>query len=735
MDVLTLLIMAAFYLLFFVSIARYLRNRHPLELAVVLVFTSTAAIFAIAALNLVAPAVGSALGPVAVSMLVAQPALMLRLVGSIVPLPRWTAPVVVAGFVIAVGGFYATDRSTPAVLFLVGYFFAAEFLAAALLVAEGRRRVGFPRVRLTTAGFASLLFGLSILISGLASAARGGAGPADPAITLISRLLALVAGLGYLAAFVPPRWLREIGYRSLAFDVVRSIVSRPTGTDERVLWRALADAAGQILGSPRVRIVATGEAAEILSASEPGSGPDPAWRPDDVGYSVKVPIHAEGGHVADLEARLPGRPLFLEDDVALIDLLGSLTARAVERERAMATLADAERAVIETTAVRASEARFRALLDAEPNAMLSVDGAGLVVWCTRSAERMFGAESSHLVGRPLESLVAPANEARRPGAASSGALRYETSGTRDDGSTFPAEVALSNLEFDGEPATLAVVTDISWRDQAEELRDRFIGVLSHELRTPITSIFGGAQVLLRRGSSLDPTTRDDLLTQVAGEAERLERMVENLLILARVERGADVVDVSPVLLHRIVPAVVARERGTWPSMDLVVEPLPHLPPVAGDEASIALVLRNLISNAGKYAGPEAVVRVSISADPEGPVSVQVRDDGPGIDPAEADSLFGLYFRSSSSAAAPGSGIGLFVCRELVGAMGGSSWARPGPEGGAEFGFDLPLYVDIADVDTGTIPAPATTIRDGRAPIRHTTTDGAGSLVPGATPTS
>ena len=194
------------------------------------------------------------------------------------------------------------------------------------------------------------------------------------------------------------------------------------------------------------------------------------------GTRSTVPIHAEGGHVADLEARLPGRPLFLEDDVALIDLLGSLTARAVERERAMATLADAERAVIEATAVRASEARFRALLDAEPNAMLSVDEAGLVVWCTRSAELMFGAESSHLVGRRL----GVARRAGQRGAPSRrrqpGSVRYETSGTRDDGSTFPAEVALSNLEFDGEPATLAVVTDISWRDEADELRDRFIGV-------------------------------------------------------------------------------------------------------------------------------------------------------------------------------------------------------------------------------------------------------------------
>jgi len=703
MDVLTLLIIAAFYLLFFASIARYLRTRDPLELSVVLVFTSTAALFAISAVNVLAPSLAPYLSPVAVSLLLAQPALMLRLVSSIVALPRWGLPVVVAGYLIAIIGYYATNRSVPSLVFLVGYFFVAESFAAGLLIAESRRRLGFPRARLATAGIATLLFGLSILISGSASAARGGQGTADEAVTLVSRLFALVAGLGYLAAFVPPRWLREIGYRSLAFDVVRSIVSRPTGTDESVLWTALADAARQILGTPRVRVVAAADAAaedaagRTLSVGAEGGTDDP-WPPAGAGYAISVPIHAEAGHVATLEARLTGRSLFLEDDVALIDLLGSLTARAVERERAMATLADAERAVIEASAVRASEARFRALLDAEPNAMLSVDQAGEIRWCTRSAEAMFGVDSTRLVGRRLDTLVAPANEARGPGTAGPGALRYESIGTRDDGTTFPAEVALSNLEFDGEPAVLVVVSDISWRDEAEEMRDRFIGVLSHELRTPITSIFGGAQVLLRRGPDLDSATRDELLVQVAGEAERLERMVENLLILARVERGADVVDLSPILLQRIVPAVVAREQGTWPSMDLGVEVSPSLPPVAGDEASIALIIRNLISNAGKYAGPRAVVRISVSMEPSGEVAVRIRDDGPGIDAAESEALFGLYFRSASTTAAPGSGIGLFVCRALVTAMGGSSWATPGPDRGAEFGFALPLYVESGDDD-------------------------------------
>ena len=182
-------------------------------------------------------------------MLVAQPALMLRLVGSIVPLPRWTAPVVVAGFLISVIGYYATNRSTPAVLFLVGYFFVAEILAAALLIAEGRRRAGVSsgptddgRHRVPALRAVDPDLRARECRKGRSRSRRSRRSPSSPGSSHSS------PGSGYLAAFVPPRWLREIGYRSLAFEVVRSIVSRPTGTDERVLWTALADAAGQILG-------------------------------------------------------------------------------------------------------------------------------------------------------------------------------------------------------------------------------------------------------------------------------------------------------------------------------------------------------------------------------------------------------------------------------------------------------------------------------------------------------
>ena len=112
-------------------------------------------------------------------------------------------------------------------------------------------------------------------------------------------------------------------------------------------------------------------------------------------------------------------------------------------------------------------------------------------------------------------------------------------------------------------------------------------------------------MLLSKGSSLEDETRNVLLADVGAEAERLQRMIENLLILARVERGADVLEVSPVLLHRMLPELVARERAMWPGIKLDIEVPVSVPLVSGDEPSISLVIRNLISNAAKYAGSDA----------------------------------------------------------------------------------------------------------------------------------
>ena len=223
--------------------------------------------------------------------------------------------------------------------------------------------------------------------------------------------------------------------------------------------------------------------------------------------------------------------------------------------------------------------------------------------------------------------------------------------------------------------------------RANELRDEFNSIISHELRTPITAIYGGAKLLAKRDRKLDQETRDELIRDLEAESDRLYRLVEDLLILARSERGTVEHVLEPLHLPRIVSRVVASEHDRWPQARFAVQ-AGTVSTARGEETYIEQVLRNLLTNAAKYSPPKSVVNVIVDETTEG-VRVRVLDDGPGIDPAESALLFELYYRSpSTSAKASGAGIGLYVCRVLVEAMGGRIWAAARPDGGSEFGFIL-----------------------------------------------
>lgn len=253
--------------------------------------------------------------------------------------------------------------------------------------------------------------------------------------------------------------------------------------------------------------------------------------------------------------------------------------------------------------------------------------------------------------------------------------------------TYPVDRAADG-ETQGE--TILVLRDVTEQRQREAVRETFIGVLSHELRTPVTTIFGGARVLSRDENSLDEGTRREILNDVAEEAERLKRLVEDVVALSRFGESDADLGREPVLLQRVVPAVVASEEERWPGVDFEITIPPGLPTVFADPTYLEQVIRNLLANAAKYGGQGASVEIAVDADFDAEeVLVCVRDDGPGILSDEAERLFDLFYRSPNTASATtGAGIGLFVCARLVRAMGGRVWARALPAGGAEFGFAL-----------------------------------------------
>ncbi len=244
---------------------------------------------------------------------------------------------------------------------------------------------------------------------------------------------------------------------------------------------------------------------------------------------------------------------------------------------------------------------------------------------------------------------------------------------------------------DGQIRAAVVVTlDVTERRAAEQLRSAFIGVLSHELRTPVTTIYAGARVLQTRGDRLDRATREEILADVAAECERLSRLVEDLLVLARAERGMDIAVHGPALVQHRLRSLTATMAADWPDHRFVSDIPEHVPLVTGDEGYIEQVLRNLLGNAAKYGRHEVVARIAVRSDG---VEVSVLDDGPGIDPADLEGIFDLFFRARTAQRLPGAGIGLFVARRLVEAMGGRLWAANRPEGGATFTFVLPLFVE------------------------------------------
>jgi len=260
-----------------------------------------------------------------------------------------------------------------------------------------------------------------------------------------------------------------------------------------------------------------------------------------------------------------------------------------------------------------------------------------------------------------------------------------------------------------------VVRDVSREHDQAMLRQAFVGILSHELRTPVTSIYSGIE-LLRAHRLSEPVTRD-VLNDVAVEAETLHRLIEDLLVMVRLERGVSMALPEPVLVHRIVGLALTDEARRWPDRTFVADIPADLPTARGDEGLLRQVLRNLLSTAAKYGPRSGVVRIAAAAVPDG-VTVTVSDEGPGIDDDQRDHVFDLFDRAGTSTRIQGSGIALFVARALMEAMDGTiSIGRP--VRGAEFTLHLPRYPERGAIGSGSAAAgrPLRPVGPGRGPAR------------------
>jgi two-component system sensor histidine kinase KdpD len=228
--------------------------------------------------------------------------------------------------------------------------------------------------------------------------------------------------------------------------------------------------------------------------------------------------------------------------------------------------------------------------------------------------------------------------------------------------------------------------------ETERLRSSLLSSVSHDLRTPLAVIAGASSSLLAADTGLDSDTRRELCQTIFDDAQRLARLVDNLLEMTRIESGSMTVDKQGHVLEEIVGSVLHRLRGAL-AEHVVTTRLPaDLPLVALDDALIEQVLVNLLENARKYVPAGAAVEIAAWAQ-DSQVVVEVADRGPGLAPGEEQHVFEKFYRGRTAAAGRrGAGLGLAICRAIVAAHGGRMWAENRQEGGAAFRFTLPLSV-------------------------------------------
>lgn len=231
-------------------------------------------------------------------------------------------------------------------------------------------------------------------------------------------------------------------------------------------------------------------------------------------------------------------------------------------------------------------------------------------------------------------------------------------------------------------------TRASVLERVDEQRAALLRSVSHDLRTPLSSIRGVASDLLSN-AQYDEATRRDLLVLVADEAERLDRLVANLLSLSRIEAG----DLKPtqdgVALDELVDDVLRRLRRILRDLRVRNDIPRDLPQVRGDYTQLDLVISNLLENAARHAPPGSVLQLGARVE-TGRVRVWVDDDGPGVLPFERQRIFQPFQKGERGGS---SGIGLATCKGIVEAHGGEIAVTAAPHAGARFTFTLPLSND------------------------------------------
>jgi signal transduction histidine kinase len=244
---------------------------------------------------------------------------------------------------------------------------------------------------------------------------------------------------------------------------------------------------------------------------------------------------------------------------------------------------------------------------------------------------------------------------------------------------------------------VVIVHDVTRERQVERLKADFIATVSHELRTPITPIKGYADLLRRRGDAMSPEKRAECLEVISSRTEHLARLVEDLLLASRISATEGAASAQVEMGTADLVGLITRACGDFGTDGERIElTLPSEPVHVGcDPMRVVQVLSNLVGNALKYA-PTSAVHITVEEQPDR-LMIHVTDDGPGIPIEHLERIFDRFERLDHNHVQAGTGLGLYISRQLARAMGGHLTVESDIDQGATFTLDLPAEVHLIAV--------------------------------------
>jgi signal transduction histidine kinase len=235
---------------------------------------------------------------------------------------------------------------------------------------------------------------------------------------------------------------------------------------------------------------------------------------------------------------------------------------------------------------------------------------------------------------------------------------------------------------------IVTVRDITKFRTAEEIKNTFVSIVSHELKTPVALIKGYVSTLRREDAKWDKAIVADSLAVIEEEADHLAAMIEDLLDASRLQAGGLTPNLSDVALPALAWRLAERFRTQSQRHTIMVDFPDNFPVILADENRVSQVISNLVSNAIKYA-PGGEIRIRGQVRPK-QVVVTISDEGPGIDAADIPYIFDRFYRSDQAVRkTKGAGLGLYLAKAIVEAHGGHIWVDPKPDSGARVCFSLP----------------------------------------------